>query len=290
VSVCVLQKEGNTVAENVTEICGLPIHPAAAVFPMMQGNEFDELKSSIRKSGVMHPVVVHQGKVIDGRNRLAAWQDVYRSRLCNMTASEMDERPPTVEWQPVDGDTVADYVMRANVHRRQLTPDQRAAAVVRLAALVEQEAVGRVERSQFKKGNKAASKTARSKKTGPKARDHKAEAEGTTNARLATQANVSPSRVKRAKRVKAQEESGELPAGTLQAVVDGAVEMRAIEKRSRPAKAEPSPQVTDERAAMRQLVVKEWDKMKKRFAVSDWPLVRSLIVDVVTSERKKLKG
>lgn len=270
-------------------ICGLPIHPAAAVLPMMEGTAFDDLKGSIRRSGVLHPVVLHAGQVIDGRNRLAAWEDVYRHRLVNQAAGEMSERPPTVEWSPADGETVADYVLRANVHRRQLTADQRAAAVVRLAELVEQEAAGRVERSRFKKGNKSASKTARSKKTEPKSRDHKAEADSTTNARLAKQANVSPSRVKRAKRIKAQEAAGELPSGTLQAVADGKVQMRAVEKRNH---STPSTEPVDhdnERAAMRALVAKEWNRVKERFAVADLPVVRRLLLEIVRDERRDMK-
>jgi hypothetical protein len=275
-------------ADEVEVLCGLPVHPAAAVFPMIEGTELEELKQSIRKSGLLHPVVVHNGMVIDGRNRLAAWADIYRERMVWQADGSMAERPTTIEWMPADGDSVADYVLRANVHRRQLTPDQRAAAVVRLAEVVERESADSAKKSQFKQGNNAASKTARSKKTEPKQRDHKAEASRTTVAKLAKQASVSPSRVKRAKSVKAKEAAGELPAGTLQSVADGKVELRAVEKPT--PKLAPEPKVASEEAdAMRALVAKEWGRVKQRFAVAEWPLVRRLMLEIVKDERKEMK-
>lgn len=49
------------------------------------------------------------------------------------------------------------------------------------------------------------------------------------------------------------------------------------------------PQVDDERAAMKALVAKQWDRVKKQFAVAELPLVRRLILEIVKDERKEMK-
>ena len=48
------------------------IHPAASVFPLMEGKAFHSLVDSIAVHGVQNPIVSHKGEVLDGRNRLRA--------------------------------------------------------------------------------------------------------------------------------------------------------------------------------------------------------------------------
>jgi hypothetical protein len=86
-------------------------------------------------------VVMHQGKVLDGRNRLAA---------CEIAGVE----PRFVEW---DGEgSPTEWVIATNLFRRQLTASQRAVVAVDLLPVLEQEAKERQRRSQGrgKKGGK----------------------------------------------------------------------------------------------------------------------------------------
>lgn len=47
----------------------IPFHPLAELFPPIEGDEFDDLVASIKANGLREAIVVHDGMVIDGRNR-----------------------------------------------------------------------------------------------------------------------------------------------------------------------------------------------------------------------------
>lgn len=87
-------------------------HPAAAVWPMLDEPDLRRLAEDIKINGLRHPVVLDsEGRVLDGRNRLAA---------CRIAGVEP-------ELETYEGDAVG-YVLSANNERRHLTLPQRAAA------------------------------------------------------------------------------------------------------------------------------------------------------------------
>jgi ParB-like chromosome segregation protein Spo0J len=47
-------------------------HPAADLFPFMSDDELAELAVDIRAHGLLEPIVLLDGLVLDGRNRLRA--------------------------------------------------------------------------------------------------------------------------------------------------------------------------------------------------------------------------
>lgn len=89
----------------------LEAHPAAELFPMMGEDELRRLTADISENGLRDPIVLLDGKVIDGRNRLAA---------CRMAFVE----PRFVEWDGEGSPTA--WVLSKNLHRRHLTPSQQA--------------------------------------------------------------------------------------------------------------------------------------------------------------------
>lgn len=95
----------------------LKIHPAADVFPMLSEEDLFELTMDIKANGLLHPIVVKDGLLIDGRNRRAA---------CLALGIE-----PKVEELKNGIDPVA-YILSTNVNRRHLTKGQRAMAVAKL--------------------------------------------------------------------------------------------------------------------------------------------------------------
>jgi len=47
----------------------MDFHEAANIFPMMSDAELDDLTESIRANGQRHPILLYEGKILDGRNR-----------------------------------------------------------------------------------------------------------------------------------------------------------------------------------------------------------------------------
>jgi N6-adenosine-specific RNA methylase IME4 len=99
-------------------------HPIADIFPMISGKEFVDLKADIKANGCHEPVVLYEGRILDGRNRFKACQEV-------------GVEPKFIEYQ---GSDPIGFVISLNLHRRHLSSDQRAAAAVNTLPLYEAEA------------------------------------------------------------------------------------------------------------------------------------------------------
>lgn len=92
------------------------VHPVAALFPMLAGEELDALAADIKANGLQQAVVVKDGVLLDGRNRLAA---------CEREGVE-----PT--FREYEGDNPTAFIVSANLKRRHLTREQRDAVIVGL--------------------------------------------------------------------------------------------------------------------------------------------------------------
>jgi len=99
------------------------IHPATAIFPMMEEAELKELAEDIKKNGLKTPIeLAGDGRVIDGRNRIEA------CKLVNILTIE------TVNSWLNTEEAIIRYIISLNLHRRHLTESQRADVAARLAS------------------------------------------------------------------------------------------------------------------------------------------------------------
>lgn len=125
----------------------LAYHPLAELFPLIEGDDFDALVEDVREHSVRDPIVIHEGKVLDGRNRyraliqLAETGEVlgrgwgHRAGHC-LTDSEL--APPHMWFvrynATFEGDPLA-WVISKNLKRRHLDESQRAMVAARLTHL-----------------------------------------------------------------------------------------------------------------------------------------------------------
>lgn len=95
----------------------LPFHPYADLFPLMEGDDLDRLVTDIEQNGLQQPIVLHDGAILDGRNRF---------RAC------LEAQVPIVTETFAGKDPLA-FVVSANLHRRHLSVSQRAMIAAKLA-------------------------------------------------------------------------------------------------------------------------------------------------------------
>src|SRR5262249_10439556 len=115
-------------------------HPACLAFPLLGDAELQELADDIKLRGLLQPIVVFRGQVLDGRNRLAA---------CEMAGVD----PRFTEWS--GGGSPVEWVVSTNLHRRHLSASQRAVVALDLLPLLDREAKER-QRPSPGRGKKGA--------------------------------------------------------------------------------------------------------------------------------------
>ncbi len=98
-------------------------HPIADSFPLMDADAFTGLMADIEANGLRHPVVLFDGKILDGRNRYNACQKL------GIPHREV----------PFHGDyaEAVQLVVSENIHRRHMTPAQLAIAAEKLATALQ---------------------------------------------------------------------------------------------------------------------------------------------------------
>jgi ParB-like chromosome segregation protein Spo0J len=90
------------------------IHPAADVFPLIEGDEFKALTADIERHGLREPIVLaHDGKtLVDGRNRYRACLEASVDPVFH----RLDEA--------YQGAALVEYIVSINVKRRHLNAGQ----------------------------------------------------------------------------------------------------------------------------------------------------------------------
>jgi N6-adenosine-specific RNA methylase IME4/ParB-like chromosome segregation protein Spo0J len=99
------------------EIADIKAHPLADLFPLMDGSEYQALVEDIRVRGLISPIIMLDGMILDGRNRY---------RAC------IDAGVP-VQTENFTGDDPLGWVISSNLHRRHLNESQRAMIAAKLA-------------------------------------------------------------------------------------------------------------------------------------------------------------
>lgn len=116
----------------------IPFHPLADLFPLIDGSAFDDLVSDVDENGLRELIVIHDGQILDGRNR-------YRAAVAS-GRMDPDTGAYRSKWslydgfrefgsEAEDGDDPLKWVLSKNLHRRHLSESQRAMVAAKLAQL-----------------------------------------------------------------------------------------------------------------------------------------------------------
>lgn len=113
-------------------------HALADLFPRMTEGEFQALKADIAQNGLLEPIVLFEGRLLDGRHRY---------RACR----ELGLEPKTRELKGVPA---VMQVMALNARRRHLTSSQLAAIAVEADEILEEHKKAAVKRKSSAGGDK----------------------------------------------------------------------------------------------------------------------------------------
>jgi hypothetical protein len=83
-------------------------HALAKVLPAMSGEDYERLRTDIAANGLLEPITLYEGKVLDGINR---------QKVC-------DETGVSPQYEEFSGDDPARFVFSQNLARRHLTVGQ----------------------------------------------------------------------------------------------------------------------------------------------------------------------
>jgi hypothetical protein len=96
-----------------------PLHPACAAWPQMDEPALAELAEDIKIKGLIEPIVLLDGQILDGRNRELA---------CEKAGVEP-------RYTQYEGDDPIGFVLSKNKNRRHMTTSQLAMTVARLSQI-----------------------------------------------------------------------------------------------------------------------------------------------------------
>jgi protein gp37/ParB-like chromosome segregation protein Spo0J len=97
----------------------MKIHEIAQILPEMTPSEFAELKASIKANGLLDPIVLLDGLILDGRHRVKA-------------CAQLKIKPEFIDFS---GNDPLAFVLDKNVHRRHLDASQRGMIAARIATM-----------------------------------------------------------------------------------------------------------------------------------------------------------
>jgi ParB-like chromosome segregation protein Spo0J len=95
------------------------IHPLANLFPALAEADLKTLADDIAVHGLHEPIWLHDGRIVDGRNRY---------RACEIAGVQ-----PEFRTYAGDESSLLSFVVSLNLHRRHLNESQRAMVAARLA-------------------------------------------------------------------------------------------------------------------------------------------------------------
>lgn len=100
----------------------MEVHDVCNIFPEMSETEYDELVKDVARHGVVEPIWVYQGRIVDGRHR-------YRA------ACATGKTFSTQEWIG-ESHTLIEFVVSRNLQRRHLDTKARSRLALKIKPMI----------------------------------------------------------------------------------------------------------------------------------------------------------
>jgi hypothetical protein len=295
-------EETNQAISELEAVAGYQVHPLAAKFPLVVGQEFDDMVESAARARRLPAAELHEGLLIDGRNRLRV-QEELRSR-------EIEIEVPVVEWRQTGDETVEEHIWAVNNNRRHLTADQRAALATAFMPEIKKSRRAKQEASRFgSKGGKmaAAISTPPDQPHKKRARTSQEKDKASSVGQLATLANVSPYKAKQVATLVRDVEAGKADQSDIEAVAAGVKTLReVVPARSKASKKKPkkntrkkspakkrsggtasSVTTEDDPPPSEDAARRLWEQWTSVMAVADMPSWRRHFLKVIREDQQK---
>lgn len=273
---------------------GFTVHPLASRFPLIVGKDFDDLVEAAARAGRLQAVEVHEGLLIDGRNRVRVREELRRQGI------EIDL--PVLAWEPSGEETVEEHIWSVNANRRHLTDDQRAAIGISFLPFIRRSCDARQAATRFgQRGTVEQNSSPPAEATAGSRRTSREKDAASSVGQFAAMCNIGLHKARQAVAIADRVETGEISSTEIVAVATGAKRLRNVApaKRSadgkKTAKQKPArPEaelmfaaVPDSPAPTDQEIRERWERFKRPFAVGDHREVRRLLKQIITEEQRE---
>jgi hypothetical protein len=114
-------------------------HPIAALMPAMSADDYARLRDDIKGRGLLEPIVLYEGLILDGRHRFTA-------------CTELHIEPKTTTYS---GSDPVGFVYSKNVAHRHLTKGQLAMIAAKMKGFYSEQAKARMLAGKHPVGNSA---------------------------------------------------------------------------------------------------------------------------------------
>ncbi len=270
------------------------VHPLASRFPLIVGKEFDDLVEAAARAGRLQAVEVHDGLLIDGRNRVRVQEELRRRGI------EIDL--PVVAWEPSGEETVEEHIWSVNANRRHLTDDQRAAIGISFLPFIRRSCEERQTATRF--GQRSPVEEISSPPAAPPAGSRRTSREkdaASSVGQFAAYCNIPFHKSRQAVTLANAVEEGEIRSDEITAIAMGEKRLREVVPAKRSAgkrkaasmeMARPEAElmfeaVPDSPAPTDREIRERWERFKRPFAVSDHREVRRLLKQIITEEQRE---
>jgi hypothetical protein len=105
----------------------MEFHPLSEIFPLMEDDDLFNLGNDIARNGVREPIVLYEGKILDGRSRMMAYSVNQKLALEKFGLKLI---PPS--FVTYEGDDPVGCLVSLNLESRKLSISQRAMVAAKL--------------------------------------------------------------------------------------------------------------------------------------------------------------